>query len=219
MADKKKKIPAGPTPWGAEPIRGLDYDYLDIDKPAETDAKAIVPDKVPFNPAQAQDYYTRVRDKIVRWAEGAGADRDITGYVLLIPDLMALFVRLMADPRVAPALKFEIAAASAYIISPLDLMPEIALGPAGLIDDSIVAVIALNRVVKMMGQAGEDVLRQNWNGSDDILKVIQDLLERADRFVSGPVWNGIKSFMQEPDSKPDSGNVVDGKARPSDCDK
>ena len=219
MADKKNKIPSGPTPWGAEPIRGLDYDYLDIDKPSTTDAKSIVPDKVPFNASQAQDYYTRVREKIVRWAEGAGADRDITGYVLLIPDLMALFVRLMADPRVAPALKFEIAAASAYIISPLDLLPEIALGPAGLIDDSIVAVIALNRVVKMMGQAGEDVLRQHWNGSEDILKVIQDLLDRADRFVSGPILNGIKAFMQEPETKRDDGNVVDGTARPSDRDR
>src|SRR5258706_7561612 len=103
VADKKKNIPAGPTPWGAEPIRGLDYNYLDIDKPAASDAKSIVPDKVPFNASQAQDYYTRVREKIVRWAEGAGADRDITSYVLLIPDLMALFVRLLADPRVAPA--------------------------------------------------------------------------------------------------------------------
>ena len=219
VTEKKKKIPAGPTPWGAEPIRGLDYDYLDIDKPMSSDAKSIVPDKVPFNASQAQDYYTRVREKIVRWAEGAGADRDITGYVLLIPDLMALFVRLMADPRIAPALKFEIAAASAYIISPIDLLPELALGPAGLIDDSIVAVIALNRVVKMMGQAGEDVLRQNWNGSEDILKVIQDLLSRADKFVSGPVWNGIKSFMQEPESKPDANNVVDGTAHPTDKDR
>lgn len=219
MADKKNKIPAGPTPWGTDPIRGLNYDYLDIDKPASTKAKSIVPEKVPFNAAQAQDYYTRVREKIVKWADGAGADRDITGYVLLIPDIMALFVRLMADPRISPALKFEIAAASAYIISPIDLLPELALGPAGLIDDAIVAVVALNRVVRMMGQAGEDVLRQYWNGSEDILKVISDLLDKADRFVSGPVWNGIKSFMQEPDPSPQQGNVVDGTARPSDKDR
>ena len=37
---------------------------------------------------------------------------------------------------------------------------EAVLGPAGLIDDAIVAMLALNRVVKAMGQAGEDVLRQ-----------------------------------------------------------
>jgi len=216
VSDKKKKIPSGPAPWGAEPIRGLNYDYLDVDKPAATtEAKAIVPDKTPFNAAQAQDYYTRVRDKIARWAEGAGAGREATGYILLIPDLMALFVRLMADPRVAPTLKFEIAAASAYIISPIDLMPELALGPVGLIDDAIIAMVALNRVVTMMGQAGEDVLRQYWDGDEDILKLMRDLLERADKFVSGPVWNGIKSFMQDAPPAADQKKVVEGKARPT----
>ena len=219
MNNKKKKIPDGPAPWGVEPIRGLNYDYLDVDKPATTDTNSILPEKTPYNAAQAHDYYTRVREKIARWAEGAGAGREVTGYILLIPDLMALFVRLMADPRIAPNLKMEIAAASAYIISPIDLMPELVLGPAGLIDDAIVAVIALNRVVAMMGQAGEDVLRQYWDGDQDILTLMRDLMERADRFVSGPVWNGIKSFMQDtPDSKADS-NVVDGKARPTSSDR
>ncbi len=219
MGDQKKKVPPGPAPWGSDPIRGLNYDYLDVDKPPAVEPKPVVPDKVPFNATQAQDYYTRVREKIVRWAQGAGADREITGYILLIPDLMALFVRLMADPRISPTLKMEIAAASAYIISPIDLLPELVLGPAGLIDDAIVAMVALNRVVKMMGQAGEDVLRQYWDGDEDILKVMRDLLDRADKFVSGPVWNGIKAFMRDASRGGEEGNVVDGKARPTNTDK
>jgi uncharacterized membrane protein YkvA (DUF1232 family) len=137
---------------------------------------------------------------------------------LLLPDIMALFVRLMADPRVSSALKMEIAAASAYVISPIDLMPELALGPAGLIDDAIIGVIAMNRVVKAMGQVGEDVLRQHWDGREDILVVMETLLKRADGFVTGPVWNGIKQFMKDvttPSEAPPA-NVVEGKARPTD---
>ena len=53
------------------------------------------------------------------------------------------------------------------------------MGPAGLIDDAIIGMIALNRVFKAMGQAG-DILRQYWDG-DDVLKVMQELLDRADR--------------------------------------
>lgn len=208
--DQQQHVP----PWGSDPIKGLDYDYLDIDQPAPTEAyKPQLPAKVEFNALEAQDFYQRTRSKIVRWAQTRGAGRDITNYVLLIPDLMALFVRLMGDPSVSTALKAQIAAASAYVIVPLDLLPEAMMGPAGLIDDAIVAVIALNRVVKIMGQAGEDVLRQYWDGDDDILEVIEDLLSRADHFVTDRVWNGIKRFMSQ---HGEDGDIIEGRARPSD---
>jgi uncharacterized membrane protein YkvA (DUF1232 family) len=219
--DKSKQQNLGPTPWGSEPIRGLNYDYLDIDKPPTTEPKAVMPKPVEYNAIQAQDFYQRVRGKIVKWAEGAGAGRDTTKYIMLIPDIMALFVRMMGDPRVSAQLKAEIAAASAYIIIPVDLMPEAVLGPAGLIDDAIVAMLALNRVVKAMGQTGEDVLRGYWDGDEDILKVMEELLLKADKFVSGTVWNSIKAFMKNAAEEltnaggsRGSGPVIEGKARP-----
>src|SRR5574341_44852 len=178
-----------------------------------------MPKPVEYNSLAAQDFYQRVRGKIVTWAQGAGAGKEVTQYILLIPDLMALLVRLMADPRVSSQLKAEIAAASAYIIIPVDLMPEAVMGPAGLIDDAIIGMIALNRVVKAMGQAGEDVLRQYWDGDDDILMVMETLLKRADKFVSGTVWNGIKRFMQDATSGTGTGSgsggaIIEGSARP-----
>jgi uncharacterized membrane protein YkvA (DUF1232 family) len=222
MSDDKSKQPnVGPTPWGSDPIRGLNYDYLDIDKPPTVEPKAVMPKPVEYNAIQAQDFYQRVRGKIVKWAEGSGAGKDTTKYIMLIPDIMALFVRMMGDPRVSAQLKAEIAAASAYIIIPVDLMPEAVLGPAGLIDDAIVAMLALNRVVKAMGQTGEDVLRSYWDGDDDILKVMEELLLKADKFVSGTVWNSIKAFMKNAADEltnaggsRSSGPVIEGKARP-----
>jgi uncharacterized membrane protein YkvA (DUF1232 family) len=212
----EKKNNLGPAPWGSDPIRGLNYDYLDIDKPPAVEPKSVMPERnTTFNALQAQDFYQRVRSKLATWAQGAGAGKETTNYILLIPDIMALFVRLMGDPRVSGALKAEIAAASAYVISPIDLMPELALGPAGLIDDAIVAAIALNRVVTAMGQAGEDVLRQYWDGDQDILMVVKNLLTRADRFVTGTVWAGIKKFTKDALSENrEGGQVVEGKARP-----
>ncbi len=221
--DQSKMSNLGPTPWGSDPIRGLNYDYLDIDKPPSVEPKPVVPQIVEYNSSQAQDFYQRVRSKIVRWAQGAGAGKEVTKYILLVPDIMALFVRLMGDPRVSTALKAEIAAASAYIIIPVDLMPEAALGPAGLIDDAIVGMLALNRVVKMMGSAGEDVLRQNWDGDQDVLDTMHELLGKAEHFVTGTVWNGIKKFMASAaqeiqsstsGSRKPSGPVVEGSYRP-----
>lgn len=201
MSDENKKMQKnmGPQPWGSEPIRGLNYDYLDISEPPKAAPKPVVPEvrEYALSTEQAQDFYKRTRSKIVSWAQNAGAGKEVTKYILLVPDIMALFVRLMGDPRVSAALKAEIAAASAYIIIPVDLMPEAVMGPAGLIDDAIVGVIALNRVLKVMGQSGEEVLRENWDGDEDLLVVMRDLLEKADKFVSGRVWNGIKKFMAD----------------------
>jgi uncharacterized membrane protein YkvA (DUF1232 family) len=194
--NQSKKDNLGPTPWGAEPIRGVNYDYLDIDRPpADVQPKAVVPKVNEFSLMHAQDFYQRTRSKIVNWAQNAGAGNEVTKYVLLVPDIMALFIRLMGDARVSAALKAEIAAASAYIIIPIDLMPEAVMGPAGLIDDAIVGMYALNRVVQAMGQAGEDVLRQYWDGDDDVLVTMQNLLAKADEFVTKKVWAGIKKFM------------------------
>lgn len=220
MADQNqsKRSKLGPTPWGSDPIRGLNYDYLDIQKPPRVEPKPVVPEvHSEFNALHAQDFYQRARGKLVKWAQGAGAGKEITGYILLIPDIMALMVRLMGDPRVSAQLKAEIAIASGYIIVPVDLLPELALGPAGLIDDAIVGMIALNRVVKVMGQAGEDVLRQYWDGDDDILVKMKELLEKADKFVTGTVWNGIKKFMADATTKAQgsSGPIIEGTARPT----
>lgn len=216
--DENTKL--GPSPWGSDPIRGVNYDYLDIVQPPSVDPKPVIPTPTEYSATNAQDFYQRIRGKIVKWAQGAGAGRETTQYILLLPDIMALFVRLMADPRVSTQLKAEIAAASAYIIIPIDLMPEAVMGPAGLIDDAIVGVLALNRVIKVMGQAGENVLRQNWDGDEDILKVIEDLLVRADKFVTGTVWSGIKTFMQNASggsrgrAAPAKGPIIEGSAKP-----
>ncbi|MCC6905535.1 MAG: DUF1232 domain-containing protein, partial [Anaerolineae bacterium] len=151
MTDQGKKIPSGPAPWGSDPIRGLNYDYLDIDRPPSVEPKPVMPERsaLTYNAEQAQDYYQRIRGKIVHWAQGAGAGKEVTSYILILPDMMALFVRLLADPSVSTQLKAELAAASAYVILPVDLMPEAVMGPAGLIDDVIIGALAVNRVVKM----------------------------------------------------------------------
>lgn len=229
--DQSKHSNLGPKPWGSDPIRGLNYDYLNIQEPPAETPQPVVPQVSEFNAVQAQDFYQRIRGKVVAWAEGAGAGKAITKYVLLVPDIMALLVRLMGDSRVSGQLKAEIAAASAYIIVPIDLLPEAVMGPAGLIDDAIVGMLALNRVFKAMGQAGEQILRQYWDGDDDVLVVMADLLDKADQFVTGRVWNGIKKFMadaatqlhdvaedvrrsaQQGPSKP-SGPVIEGSYRP-----
>ncbi len=217
----ENKNTPNPYAWGAEPIRGLNYDYLEIDKPPESAPQPVMPEtrNIEYSSERTQDFYQRTRAKIVNWAQNAGAGKDVTNYILIVPDIVALMARLMQDPRVAASIKAEIAAASAYIVIPVDLMPEAIMGPAGLIDDAIVGMFALNRLVKAMGTVGEDILRQYWDGDEDVVLVMNRLLENADQFVTGKVWNGIKTFMSNiaqnaANSPRSSGPIIEGSARP-----
>ena len=60
---------------------------------------------------------------------------------------------LLKDPRVAKLPRFAVLAAVAYLISPVDLVPEIALPIVGWLDDATLIWMAL----RWLAKAGDDV--------------------------------------------------------------
>ncbi len=134
--------------------------------------------------ARAERHYARLRRRASRWL----AEHRLGGLrgemVLLLPDLFMLLIRLLRDGRIAAGLKVQLLAASAYVIAPFDLVPDF-LVPAGLSDDVVAVAYVLGRVVAIMGQAGEDVLREHWAGSGDILEQVRRVAAVADRVVNG----------------------------------
>ncbi|MBC7223898.1 MAG: hypothetical protein H5T59_06460, partial [Anaerolineae bacterium] len=55
-----------------------------------------------YDPERAGRFYTRLRRRIVRWLEqNTKVDPRTRDYLLLLPDLFALLMRLIADPRVS----------------------------------------------------------------------------------------------------------------------
>ncbi len=139
---------------------------------------------------RAPDWYETWRERIRGWIS-THADDQLAQIVLLVPDLLALLVRLARDPRVPFLVKARLLLAAAYVISPVDLMPEAVLGVIGLADDAGVLALTL---VWIQGVAGLDplVLRDNWAGSGDVIVVIDRLHEQitanADRLFDPAVW-------------------------------
>ena len=90
----------------------------------------------------------------------------------VIPDLIRLLRALMTDRSVPVDVRLALAGAMAWIISPIDLIPEFipVLGP---LDDIVVAVVALRYVRR---RVGVDDLRRRWVGTSDgfalVLRVI-----------------------------------------------
>jgi uncharacterized membrane protein YkvA (DUF1232 family) len=89
-----------------------------------------------------------------------GAKRTVMYYVRQLPQYLRLLGGLVMDPRVAMMDKLLVAGAMAYIIMPIDLIPDF-IPFFGEIDDVYLLVLALQRLVSNAGRA---VLIAHWTG-------------------------------------------------------
>jgi uncharacterized membrane protein YkvA (DUF1232 family) len=126
---------------------------------------------IELNPRQ-QRLWDRVRAVVVD-----PRARDVSGVgdiLLLLPDLTVLLARLVRDERVPLASKAVALVGVGYVLSPIDLLPEILLGPIGLVDDLLVVSMALSR---LMNDVHPDVVRSHWSGKGDALDAVQRAMD------------------------------------------
>ena len=125
------------------------------------------PITIELNPRERR-LYDRLRERVVPTRPGAvtGA-RDL---LLFLPDLTVLLARLLRDRRVPLVQKGVALAGIAYVISPIDLLPALVLGPIGLLDDLFVVAACLSR---LLNHVHPDVVRAHWSGQGDALEIIQ----------------------------------------------
>lgn len=90
----------------------------------------------------------------------------------MLPDLLRLLRDLSRDPRVPRRAKLIGLAAAAYIAVPIDVIPD-GIPVLGAVDDAVVVVLALRRLV---AEAGYDLVRELWSGSDDGFAMLVVLL-------------------------------------------
>lgn len=141
-------------------------------------------------------YYDQLREKIEKYMRekiGDARAEKLGPYLLLAPDLFVLLARLAKDPRVSFRSKSIALAAVVYFMSPLDIIPEIIVGPGGYIDDIIFATLALN---KMLVEVDESIIREHWNGDKNIMGVIRDVLAKADSLVGSSRFEMIKNVFK-----------------------
>lgn len=111
-----------------------------------------------------------------------GASSDLRDLLLALPDLVVLVLRLLRDARVKPGDKLVAMLGIAYVLSPIDLLPEFLFGPLGLIDDVIVLAATISRLVN---RVHPDVVRAHWSGQGDALAAIQRATEWSERQLGG----------------------------------
>ena len=137
-----------------------------------------------------EDFYQELRTRIRKWLQSRqGAESKWAEYVLFAPDLFHLLCKLALDKQVPAAEKSKLAVALAYFVAPIDVLPEILLGPIGFIDDIALAAYVLN---SLFNNTNPDIIRKHWAGEEDILEVIRRILKSADEMVGSGLWKKVK---------------------------
>ncbi|HSJ72281.1 MAG TPA: YkvA family protein [Acidimicrobiia bacterium] len=89
--------------------------------------------------------------------------------VAIAPNLVKLLARLSMDPRVPIRRRALVVAALAYVISPVDLIPDFVPG-LGRLDDVVLVAVAIDR---MLSGADAAIVAEHWDGSEDALDLVR----------------------------------------------
>lgn len=85
-----------------------------------------------------------------------------------VRDVILLMKDLATDPRVSRQDKVVAVLAAAYLVSPVDLVPD-KIPVLGQLDDVSVAALGLRR---LLAGAGYEVIYELWRGSDEGLSLV-----------------------------------------------
>jgi uncharacterized membrane protein YkvA (DUF1232 family) len=135
-----------------------------------------------------QDFYRKLREKIDNYLVDHKRDK-YSDILLLAPDLFHLLVKLSLDNRVPTAKKAKFLGVIAYFISPIDLLPELFLGPVGYFDDIALAAWVLNDYVNATDPA---IVRELWAGDQDVLSTIKNILSVSDQLIGKGLWKKLR---------------------------
>ena len=81
----------------------------------------------------------------------------------LLPDLIRLLRRLAADPDLPRGVRIRLGLLLAYLLTPIDLVPDF-IPLIGYADDAIIVIAVLRSVAR---RAGVSAVRAHWPGTDD----------------------------------------------------
>ncbi|MGH9801317.1 MAG: YkvA family protein [Blastocatellia bacterium] len=99
----------------------------------------------------------------------------LRGVIMLIPNFLKLLFRLFKDSRVPMAEKAMLIGAIAYVISPLDLIPDV-IPVIGQVDDLYLVGLV---VLRLLARTDDGVLQEHWDGRGDLASVVNKIVRAA----------------------------------------
>ena len=121
----------------------------------------------------------RPDDVIPPGGESIQARQLVKDAVFMLPNLVKLVGRLLRDPRVSRRSKVALGLAAAYVVSPIDLVPEF-IPVIGWADDVIFVLYAIDSLIE---RAGPEIVEEHWDGPGDLLGLIREVMGVARNIV------------------------------------
>jgi len=107
--------------------------------------------------------------------------------LLLIPNFVKLLYRLVGDQRVLSREKAILLGIIAYVISPLDFLPD-AIPFLGQIDDLLLVALILKRFLNSVDRS---IILEYWDGNQDLLMTIDRILGFTRHILPSGVYDKI----------------------------
>lgn len=149
------------------------------------------PITIELNPRERR-LYDRLRTSVIR-PRPAKLPSGARDFVLLLPDLTVLLLRLLRDDRVPIGPKLLAMVGVGYVLSPIDLLPSLLFGPLGLLDDFVVVTAALSR---LLNHVHPDVVRAHWPGQGDALEVIQRATNWSESLFTRRLGGAVRGLFR-----------------------
>jgi uncharacterized membrane protein YkvA (DUF1232 family) len=99
-------------------------------------------------------------------------DANVKDALRLLPDTIRLVKRLATDATIPLATRLPVWLLLAYLISPIDIIPDF-VPVVGYADDVIITSLVLRQLVR---RVGPDKLAEHWPGSVDGLNTVRRVL-------------------------------------------
>ena len=116
----------------------------------------------------------------------------LKSFLMFLPNLLVLLGRLVKDSRVPTAEKALLLGAVIYVISPLDLIPDV-FPFIGQVDDLYVVALV---VLRLINRTDESVVRQHWPGGGDIVSLANSIAGVAPKFLPKRISRVITSRVE-----------------------
>ncbi len=102
---------------------------------------------------------------------------------LAVPNLVKLVYRLVRDPRLPRRSKMVLGAILGYIVVPIDVVPDF-IPVLGQTDDLLLLAYGVRHIIDV---AGPEIVLEHWDGSQDVLQLIETVSGFAAGLLPKPV--------------------------------
>jgi len=137
-------------------------------------------------------FYEKVSEKIDNWDETVGQTQQkypllqkipveqIIRLVKVAPTLLHLLISLLNHEEISGRTKRIIGGAVAYFILPIDLIPEGVVGPIGYVDDVLISLMLIDRILNGDDEREKTLITELWRGTEEELNTLRAIVHIAD---------------------------------------